>query len=455
MTYKVRAKARPRDRRSRLYERHGEAVVIAIDYMGWILPGLAAVVALTGWVSAFSASAKDRIYDPAGGELRVVQGTVGMRGLQPDQVYQFQPTPAKRVLISEPPCGKPYMVTLPNGDLLVTYARNYAAAPPDPARPMHNEVRWSSDGGLTWSDPVVPFPVDGIGANYEGNLLVLPDGRLLISTIALQGSQRPGPYLSVSADNGRTWSPSWKLDLAMAWDDGHGWPNRQNIANPDGSVVLMCNNFFRDPKWRCVAFQLDPDLHTITDHWDIVEQCADQSFLLLKSGQWFGVWRVYGLRLPRNELPYGYVPQWDDGNEGHDFLAATQSSDGGRTWSKPRPVTGYMEVPGHVMELHDGRLLLTYGVRHYPMGAQAVLSNDGGKTWDLDNRFMLAWHGALCWNSAHPYPNGHPYSTQRQDGKIVTAYYRTADPNDCRSTLVEAVIWDLPPVAATIVKDQI
>ena len=417
-------------------------------HLEWMSVGLA-LAALTALAGAFAVLGADRLYDPGGGAVGVLQGAVGMRGLRPDQVYQFRSVPAKRVSISEPPCGKPDIETLPNGELIAAYSRNYFAAPPDPKRPMRNEVRWSSDGGLTWSDPVVPFPVDTIGANYEGRLMVLPDGRLMMSTIALDGSKRPGPYLSVSTDNGRTWSPSWKLDLSRAWDDGHGWPNRQNVANPDGSVVLMCNNFFRDPNWRCVAFQLAPDLKTITDHWDIVEQCADQSFVRLKSGRWIGVWRVYGLRVPRNELPYGYVPQWDDGNEGHDFLAATESDDGGRTWSKPRPVTGYMEVPGQVMELHDGRLLLTYGVRHYPMGAQAVLSNDQGKSWDLDQRFMLAWHGALCWGSAHPYPNGHPYSTQRADGRIVTAYYRTADPKDDHSTLVEAVIWDVPPSAAT------
>lgn len=417
-----------------------EAAYLDWALLGWALAGLTCVV------GAFAASGEDRLYDPSGGALGVLQGTAGMRGLRPDQVYRFRSEQAKRVPISEPPCGKPDIVTLPNGELVVAYARNYFAAPPDPARPLRTEVRWSSDGGLTWSQPVVPFPVDTIGANYEGRLMLLPDGRLMMSTIALQGSQRPGPYLTVSTDNGRTWSPSWKLDLSMAWDDGHGWPNRQNVANPDGSVVLMCNNFFRDPKWRCVAFRVDPDLRTITDHWDVAEQCADQSFIRLRSGMWLGVWRVYGLRVPRAELPYGYVPEWDDGNEGHDYLAATESVDQGRTWSTPRPVTGYMEVPSHVIELADGRLLLTYGVRHYPMGAQAVLSSDQGQTWDMDNRFMLAWHGALCWHgpALHPYPNGHPCSTQRQDGKIVTAYYRTADPKDHQSTLVEAVIWDPP-----------
>ena len=214
----------------------------------------------------------------------------------------------------------------------------------------------------------------------------------------------------------------------------------------------MCNNYRRDEnrQWRCFAFHIDSDLRTIKDHWLIGMHCSDQSFLRLKSGKWVGIWRIYGTGVSRNELPYGYVEQWFDGNEGHDFLAATESLDGGRTWSKRRPVTGYMEVPGHVMQLKNGRLLLTYGSRHYPMGAQAILSNDEGVTWDKSNSYMLAWNGGFFWNSPrlHPYPNGHPYSTQRQDGAIVSLYYRAALPHDYRSTVVEAVIWNVPKLSA-------
>ena len=386
--------------------------------------------------------------DSSSGKYGVVQGTVGMRGVRPDEIYNFRSEPAHRVIVSEPPCGKPEIHSLPNGELIATYSRNYLSGMRDPKLPMQNEVRWSCDGGLTWSNPVVPFPVETIGANYEGRLMVLPGGKLLMATVALDGKKRPGPYLSVSSDNGRTWSPSWKLDLSVAWDDGHGWPTRQSVVKPDGSVVLMCNNYYRDTEWRCIAFELSPDLRDIKNHWVVASNCHDQSFLRLESGKWVAVWRIAGLRIDRDQLPYGYIPEWDDDNEGHDFLAATESLDGGRTWTKSRPVTNYMEVPGHLMRLKDGRLLLTYGVRHYPMGVQAMLSSDEGKTWDKSNTFMLAWHGAFCWNAPgwfHPYPNGHPYSAQRQDGKIITVYYRTSDPENYKSTLVEAVIWDVPP----------
>jgi hypothetical protein len=67
----------------------------------------------------------------------------------------------------------------------------------------------------------------------------------------------------------------------------------------------------------------------------------------------------------------------------------------------------------------------------------------------METRFMLAWHGVPHCGSlpdwGHAYPNGHPYSAQRQDGRIVTLYYRTADPRRHDSTVVEGAVWELPP----------
>jgi hypothetical protein len=82
------------------------------------------------------------------------------------------------------------------------------------------------------------------------------------------------------------------------------------------------------------------------------------------------------------------------------------------------------------------------------MGAQAMLSVDEGRTWDTERRLNLMWYGQpYCgglpdWS--HFYPNGHPYSAQREDGKILTLYYRTADPRRYDSTIVEGVIWEVP-----------
>jgi hypothetical protein len=374
----------------------------------------------------------------------------GMTGLSTDQIYMFGSQSAQRVHIAGPTAGKPEIHVLKNGELFVLYGRNYSADTSKISQmipgPMFNEVRWSSDGGLTWSEPVIPISPDVIGPNYEGRILQFPDGRILLATIGRKHVGKEiisvGPYFSESKDFGRTWSPPWKMDLSCVWSDGNGWPTRQNIVYPDGSIILFASNYSNQlDTW---AFRSTDGGHTVTEHWLIGTHCSDQSFILLPSGKIIAALRMFGLYMPREELPYGYHSEWDDSNEGHDYLAVTESMDGGYTWNSPCPVTYYMEVPGHLMVLQDGRLLLTYGVRHYPMGVQALISEDEGKTWNVENRFMLCWFGALCWNAMHPYPNGHPFSAQRSDGKIITAYYRTTDPENYLSTIIEGVIWSLP-----------
>ena len=108
-------------------------------------------------------------------------------------------------------------------------------------------------------------------------------------------------------------------------------------------------------------------------------------------------------------------------------------------------------MPSQLLVLDNGWVLLTHGVRHYPMGAQAMISRDQGATRDEDHRYMLAFHGAPYCGSlpdwGHPYPNGHPYSAQRSDGRILTLYYRTMDPGRYDSTVIEGVVWDLPGIA--------
>ena len=69
-------------------------------------------------------------------------------------------------------------------------------------------------------------------------------------------------------------------------------------------------------------------------------------------------------------------------------LDARGSDDGGRTWSQPlrTEIWGY---PPHLLRLRDGRVLCTYGHRRDPLGVQAVISADGGRSWDVPHRAVL------------------------------------------------------------------
>jgi len=94
----------------------------------------------------------------------------------------------------------------------------------------------------------------------------------------------------------------------------------------------------------------------------------------------------------------------------------SESTDDGRTWSRPMSLLKPKQWPADVCQLRSGRLLLTYGNRTGPFGVGAVLSHDGGRTWDYEHRVLLAWD---CQNTDCGYPS----TVQLDDGTIVTLLY--------------------------------
>lgn len=119
------------------------------------------------------------------------------------------------------------------------------------------------------------------------------------------------------------------------------------------------------------------------------------------------------------------------------YLWQQWSADGGRSWSEPveTQIWGY---PCHLLQLPDGRILCTYGYRFRPAGIRAVLSADGGRSWDMANARVLRDDGGTPAQGWGPdqlakfkqrgvagADLGYPHSTQLADGSILTVYYFT------------------------------
>jgi hypothetical protein len=96
------------------------------------------------------------------------------------------------------------------------------------------------------------------------------------------------------------------------------------------------------------------------------------------------------------------------------MLSVCRSSDAGRTWSKPIQITSEMEHPADLTVLSNGWVLMAFGVRHEPLGVQALISRNNGHTWDV-RRLLVA--------DQLPGPDlGYP-SMARVEDKLVIVYY--------------------------------
>lgn len=100
---------------------------------------------------------------------------------------------------------------------------------------------------------------------------------------------------------------------------------------------------------------------------------------------------------------------------GNDHLWQAVSDDKGATWHGLKD-TGVKGHPPDLLVLQDGRLLLTYGFRHMPLGIRAVVSSDNGESWDREHIWTLRADGGST-------DLGYPHSVQLKDGTVVTIYY--------------------------------
>jgi sialidase-1 len=90
-----------------------------------------------------------------------------------------------------------------------------------------------------------------------------------------------------------------------------------------------------------------------------------------------------------------------------------ESADGGRTWTMPAAI-GVWGLPSHLVRLRDGRLLMTYGHRRPPLGNQARVSDDHGRTWS--GPVVISADGGSG-------DLGYPSTVELADATLLTVWY--------------------------------
>ncbi|MFQ6097680.1 MAG: sialidase family protein [Armatimonadota bacterium] len=283
----------------------------------------------------------------------------------------------------------------------------------------------SADGGKTWSEPSVI--VDSEYDDRNPALGQMPDGTIVCAYAEASTYNEEGKFDTsvgkyeifyvTSNDGGATWSEKKKMYVGPIKG---GSPFGKITVLRDGTAIMPLyggrDDAYTEPD------QLPPgarDYAGIVRSHDNGETWEDFTLIAADMNETSIV-----------EMPDGRliaVLRTDIGGS----VWQSESSDKGYSWTAPRRVTRDGQHPADITLLQSGHLLITYGHRLEPYGCQCMLSRDGGKTWDRENRTMVGWtslHGDC----------GYPSTVQLDDGTIVTMYYSvgTQESPDVEQALV-------------------
>lgn len=297
------------------------------------------------------------------------------------------------------------------------------------------ELMTSSDDGQTWS--LSRTLVDGLIDDRDAGVLETAEGTWLVSTFsslayvptleAANAAAAAGESHWLSGDRLERWNAAhrrvaqgpheaqlgcWML---RSEDRGVSWsaPYRVPVNSPHGPVLLRSGRL----------------LYPGIGLWD-----ADRPYAVYSSDDDGKTWQLLA------NLPVRAGDQSSQYHELHAVEAAdgtlivqirnhnrqhtnetlqTESTDGGKSWTEPHSI-GVWGLPSHLLRLSDGRLVMTYGHRRAPLGNQARVSDDHGKTWSAP---------ILLQDDATSGDLGYPSTVEIAPGKLVTAWYEVVKGN--------------------------
>ncbi len=216
------------------------------------------------------------------------------------------------------------------------------------------------------------------------------------------------PWIMRSTDDGNSWQ---KLGDLITDSAGRELvPFGDIIVSPDGrlNVSAYSTDIWNEPgPWA--AYFLTSDDHG--QSWEIrsliAEDHNETALLDLGGGEW---------------LAHGRSSAIDQ----------YRSLDDGLSWQHEGAVTLASQRPGHLLQLDDGSILMTYGDRRPDhLAVRARTSQDKG----------LNWSAPIFLAALPDSDGGYPSSLQRTDGLILTVFY-VKEPGGYSA---QSLIWSRPP----------
>ncbi|MDE0220945.1 MAG: sialidase family protein [Spirochaetaceae bacterium] len=227
-----------------------------------------------------------------------------------------------------------------------------------------------------------------------------------------------------SEDGGRTWTARPIRPGPMRY--GGGGDGCRITELSDGTIVTSCGVAWNDPA-REEGYVGDVMLRSrddgrTWDDWTVLPPgCSESNYLELPSGELLCATR-YQRAATRDD--YFGAPSAGAAPDGWPFPsrnlcgegrykneAVMFSGDRGRNWTTPELVTRMHMVSADVVLLPDGRVVLTYDHKDKCGGPRAIVSADGGRTWEPDP-YILAYHTLDARTS----------SVVLRDGRVLTLW---------------------------------
>ena len=284
------------------------------------------------------------------------------------------------------------------------------------------ELIRSSDGGRTWSWPEVLM--DTAIDDRDAGICITPTGTILVTTftsLAFETSlarakdwpadrvarwqavnrrttERQRQYLLDtwmlrSTDGGMTWSAPFRVPL----NSPHG-----PTALSDGLLLYAGKKLWSEGTKVGVAESKD-DGHTWTWLSDIPARPGDR----------VSEYHELHAAEAKDGTIIVHIRNHNPRNKGETLQC--KSRDGGRTWTSPHEI-GVWGLPSHLLRLHDGRLLMSYGYRREPFGNLSRFSSDSGKTWS---------EPVILSDDGPGVDLGYPSTVELANGRFVTVWYES------------------------------
>ncbi|MEO5995929.1 MAG: sialidase family protein [Chitinophagaceae bacterium] len=319
------------------------------------------------------------------------------------------------------------LIKLKNGELLITTREGNEHISNDGDVIMLR----SKDNGKTWGEKQVIAAIKDVDER-EGCGIQLKDGTIVVGIfynnlydkegvynttplyasadkrVAEPGKRYLGAYTIRSKDNGHTWSsPSYIETTGMPFTNLEG-PTDAPIEMPDGSLLMgvIGYNPGKDVGNRSAVMLRSTDKG---NSWSYLATMASDPGGKLGGFLEPGIVRTNTGRIVTIMRNHG----------GDNSMYGSYSDDDGKTWVTPFK-TNMIGHPGDLIQLADGRLMATYGIRESqhtkPGGIRACFSSDNGKTWDIKTEVQIR-NDFINWDV------GYPESLELGDGRVLTVYY--------------------------------